>query len=72
MQGSSLRDVSSVMIEIFQTQSWQFVQALKFSNVKSLYDCRDLEGQAYHVDYKVLSLCILGVNIKSVPQTFTD
>ena len=44
-------------------------------NVKYFYDPDDLEkvqGQTYDMQSKVLSLCILGINIKSLPHMVTD
>ena len=46
MQQSSWRDISSVMIKIFQTRSWQFVPPSKVPTVKTFYDRGHLETKS--------------------------
>ena len=43
--GRSLLDVSTLMIKIFQTQRWQFVQTSNVANVKTFCDFSDLENK---------------------------
>ena len=59
LQGICSRDASSLMIKVFQTQSWQSVPPSKILNVKTLYDPGDLENLIPN-NKKVFALCILG------------
>ena len=44
--GSYSIDVFTLRTKVFQTQRWQFVPFSKGSNVKTFYDCGDLENKA--------------------------